>query len=154
VPTVPHPTPTTSPEPKPTAARKGKARSKDTYVTEFSSLIDQQCGHTKTVASTHGKNMSPLGLHQQIEKLQHHQREIGILAAGVCGARSQLADVKNLGLKTSKFAKSSGSENSILSDATNTEKKKTRRSRRSRRSKRSIKTRTLSPTPVPASHTM
>jgi hypothetical protein len=146
VPTVPHPTPTISPEPKPPATRKGKARSKDVPTTEFSSLIDQQRGHTKTVGSTDDKNINPLDLHQQIEKLQHHQREIEILAAGVCGTHSQLANAKNMGPKTSESAKPSESENIILSDTTNTEKRKTRKSRRS---KRSIKARTLSPTPVP-----
>jgi len=123
VPTVPHPTPTTSPEPKPTAPRKGKAGSKDMPTTELSS-------------STDSKNINPLDL----------KREIEILAAGVCGTRSQSPNVKNMGLKASKYAKSSGSENSILSNAANTEKRKTRKSKRS---KRSIKARTLSPTPAP-----
>jgi hypothetical protein len=145
MPTVPHPTPTTSPEPKHTAPRKGKARSIVVPAIEFPSLIDQQHTPTKTMASGNSKNINPLDAHQRLEKLVH-QRQIEILGAGV-GGTSLLANAKNEGLKTSKYAKSSGSENiSIQSNTANAGKGKTRKSKRSRRS---IKARTLSPTPVP-----
>lgn len=146
VPTVPHPTLATSPESKHVAPRKGKGRSKIVPAAEFPSLIDQRDAPTKTATSAESKNINPTDHHQQIEKLQHHQRQIEILAAGVGDPPSLLAIAKNKGLKASKHAKSSGSENiSIRFDTANTEKGKTRKSRRS---KRSIKARTLSPHPV------
>ena len=130
VPTVPHPTPVTSPEPKPAAPRKGKARSKDVPAIALPSLIDQQRRTAKTVASADGKNIN---VREQIEKLQHHQRVIEILAAGVSDTPSILANVTDIG---------------IPSDTSNTGKRKRRKSRRS---KRSIKARALFSHPGAAS---
>jgi hypothetical protein len=140
-PTVPHPTPATSPELK--AAKVNKDEIEELGTSKFPppniakseqpTSVQGSFAVAKATAATGAKTINPEDLQRQIENLQRYSYDVKQAAsASRSSTPTPAAKLKKTGLRLSKYAKASESDDAKPCSGPSVEREKRRRTRKAR----------------------